>query len=423
MSSKKPSTKKDPDYSMERVPQKARKGFVAMFAIMLGFTFFSASMWTGVSLANGLDLNGFFAALFIGGAILAAYTGVLGYIGCKTGLSFDLLSQRSFGKVGSYLPSALISLTQIGWFGVGAAMFAIPAAGVIAPDSTVLPYIFIFIAGACMTGSAYFGIKGLEIISYISVPLIAIIGIYSMVTATIDGGGLASIFAKSTGGLTVFAGVGMVIGSFVSGGTATPNFVRFAKTNKSAVISTVFAFFIGNTLMFCFGGVAGAYTGQNDIFYVMIAQGLGVLAFLVLGANIWTTNDNALYTGALGLSNITKIRKRPLVLVAGAIGTVAAMWLYNNFCGWLTMLNATLPAIGVIIAIDYFLNKKAYEDDNAELPRINWAAIIGVICGAIVGNLTGGNILPDFTFGIAAINNMATAAACYFIGDLIGRKK
>lgn len=423
MNSKNPSTKTDPDYSMERVPLTARKSFIAMFAIMLGFTFFSASMWTGVSLANGLDLGGFFTAVIVGGAILAAYTGVLGYIGCQTGLSFDLLAQRSFGKVGSYLPSAMISLTQIGWFGVGAAMFAIPAAGVIAPDSVILPYVFIFLAGACMTGSAYFGIKGLEIVSYISVPLIAILGIYSMVTATVDGGGLASIFAKSTGGLTVFAGVGMVIGSFVSGGTATPNFVRFAKTNKSAVISTVIAFFIGNTLMFCFGGVAGAYTGQNDIFYVMIAQGLGVLAFIVLGANIWTTNDNALYTGALGLSNITKVRKRPLVLVAGTIGTVAAMWLYNNFCGWLTILNATLPAIGVIIATDYFLNKKAYEDDSIELPKINWAAIIGVVVGAVIGNLTGGNIIPDFTFGIAAINNMAAAVICYLIGHLIQRNK
>jgi len=413
--------KVDVDYTNEVVPLKARKGFLPMFAIMLGFTFFSASMWTGVDLANGLDLKGFMLAVLIGGIILAAYTGALGYIGCKTGLSYDLLSRRAFGKNGSKLPSAMIGLTQIGWFGVGAAMFAIPAAEVLAPESKILPYVLVLIVGVCMTASAYFGIKGLEIVSYVSVPLIAILGTYAMVTATVQGGGLNAIFSKSTGGLTLFAGVGLVIGSFVSGGTATPNFTRFAKSNKIAVWTTVIAFFLGNTLMFFFGGVAGAFTGSNDIFWVMIELNLGIWAFLVLGANIWTTNDNALYTGALGLSNITGKAKKPMVILSGIIGTVAAMWLYYNFCNWLTILNATLPAVGVILIADYFLDKNKYAED-AEVPvGTNWAAIIGVIAGAVVGNLTGGNIIPGFTFGIAAINNAVVSLACYFVGKKLAK--
>ena len=413
--------KVDVDYTNEVVPVKAHKGFLPMFAIMLGFTFFSASMWTGVDLANGLDFKGFMLAVLIGGIILAAYTGALGYIGCKTGLSYDLLSRRAFGKNGSKLPSAMIGLTQIGWFGVGAAMFAIPAAEVLAPESKVLPYVLVLIVGVCMTASAYFGIKGLEIVSYVSVPLIAILGTYAMVTATVQGGGLNAIFSKSTGGLTLFAGVGLVIGSFVSGGTATPNFTRFAKSNKIAVWTTVIAFFLGNTLMFFFGGVAGAFTGSNDIFWVMIELNLGIWAFLVLGANIWTTNDNALYTGALGLSNITGKAKKPMVILSGIIGTVAAMWLYYNFCNWLTILNATLPAVGVILIADYFLDKKKYAED-AEVPvGTNWAAIIGVIAGAVVGNLTGGNIIPGFTFGIAAINNAVVSLACYFVGKKLAK--
>ncbi len=417
--SKKQTAAADADYTNESVPQKARKGFWPMFFIMLGFTFFSASMWTGVDLANGLDLKGFITVILLGGIILAAYTGALGYIGCKSGLSFDLLARRAFGVKGSYLPSALIALTQIGWFGVGAAMFAIPAAQVLAPDSTVLPYLLVLAVGVCMTTSAYFGIKGLEIVSYISVPLIAILGTYAMVTATVQGGGLTAIFEKSTGGLTIFSGVGLVIGSFVSGGTSTPNFTRFAKTSKSAVWTTVIAFFIGNTLMFCFGGVSGAFAGNNDIFWVMIELNLGIFAFLVLGANIWTTNDNALYTGALGLANITGKKKKPMVIVGGVVGTLTAIWLYYNFCNWLTLLNATLPAIGVILIMDYFLDRKKYEGEEPEHNTVNWAALIGVVAGAVVGNLTGGNIIPGFSFGIAAINNMVVAAACYLVGGLI----
>jgi cytosine permease len=395
----------DVDFSLERVPLTARKPFIAMFVIMLGFTFFSASMSVGAKMANGLDLTQFLWAVLIGGAILGAYTGVLAYISNETGMSLDLLTHRSFGTIGSFLPSALISFTQIGWFGVGVAMFAYPAAELL----KIPVWVLVVIAGIAMTSSAYFGIKGLEIVSYVSVPLITILGTYSMITAVRDGGGIVSIFDKSTGGMTLFAAIGMVIGSFVSGGTATPNFTRFAKTKKSAVITTVIAFFLGNTLMFMFGAVGGAYTGQEDIFYVMIAQGLAIPALIVLGANIWTTNDNALYTGGLGLSNITKIRKRPMVLVSGVIGTATAVWLYNNFIGWLSFLNATLPPIGAIITIDYFLNRGKYTEENDDkLRKVNVFALLGVVAGALVGNFV--------KWGISAINAMVVACIVYYLG-------
>ena len=112
-----------------------------------------------------------------------------------------------------------------------------------------------------MTGSAFFGIKAMTIVSYISVPLIAILGITAMVMAVKTGDvPLAEKFAESQG-MSVIAGAGLVIGSFVSGGTATPNFARFAKDAKSGTIATVVAFFIGNSLMFFFGAIAYIFVG------------------------------------------------------------------------------------------------------------------------------------------------------------------
>lgn len=395
----------DADYSLEAVPQTARKKFWPMFFIMLGFTFFSASMSVGAKLGNGLDFSGFVWAVLIGSVILSVYTGGLGYIGSTTGLSLDLLAQRSFGTVGSFLPSALISFTQIGWFGVGLAMFAIPAAEVL----HVSPWVLIGVAGLCMTSSAYFGIKGLEIVSYISVPLIAVLGIYSMTTATVEGGGLVAIFAKNAGSMTLFGGVGLVMGSFVSGGTATPNFTRFANNNKNAVITTVIAFFLGNALMFAFGAVGGAFTGKDDIFYVMMAQGLTLPALVVLGANIWTTADNGLYTCGLGLSNITKMPKRPMVLVSGVVGTITSIWLYNNFISYLNILNGTLPPLGALIILDYFRHKENYGPHSVVTRKVNWGSILGVAVGALVGNLV--------NWGIASVNAMAAACVIYLLFD------
>lgn len=330
----------DIDFAESAVPKTHRRNMLTMFMIMLGFTFFSASMWVGQELAEGLDFWGFVGSLILGGIVLGAYTGSLGYVGAKTGLSLDLLSRRAFGVKGSYLPSAMISFTQIGWFGVGLAMFAIPVSNQLLGESETAKWALVIVAGVCMTASAYFGIKSLTVISYIAVPCVAILGTIAMVMAIQQGEGtIIDQFAKSSGSLTVIGGAGLAIGSFVSGGTATPNFTRFAKDGKSGALTTVVAFLIGNSLMFLFGAVSSIFVGGNDIFEVMIRLNLFYLAVLVLGLNIWTTNDNALYTGGLGLANIFHTKKKPMVLISGLVGTIASVWLYNNFCNWLNILN------------------------------------------------------------------------------------
>ena len=411
---KETTQKVDIDYSETAVPQSARRGIVTMFMIMLGFTFFSASMWAGQELADGLDLAGFIASLILGGVILGLYTGLLGYVGADSGLSLDLLARKAFGEKGSYLPSAMISFTQIGWFGVGVAMFAIPVAKELLGGSTTAEWILVVIAGIAMTASAYFGIKSLTIVSYIAVPLIAVLGTVAMILAVVRGDGtLVDQFAKSSGTLTVIGGAGLVVGSFVSGGTATPNFTRFAKNGKVGAITTVVAFFLGNSLMFFFGAVSSVYVGGNDIFEVMLNLGLFYMAVLVLGLNIWTTNDNALYSAGLGLANIFGQKKKPMVLISGAVGTLAAIWLYWNFCGWLNILNCTLPPVGIILVLSYFLNREAYKATETT-QQVNWFAVIGVVLGAVAANL--------IHWGIASINGMVIAAVCYLVGHYVSKK-
>ena len=407
--------RKDADYTDRAVDRAGRKSTLSMFMVMLGFTFFSASMWVGQQLAAGLDFKGFVWALILGGLILAAYTGSLGYIGAESGLSLDMLARRSFGTKGSWLPSAMISFTQIGWFGVGLAMFAIPVAkellGLeVTPD--YMPwqgYLLVLIAGILMTGSAYFGIKSLTIISYIAVPAVAVLGTVAMVMAVHRGDlGIVDQFNAGSKNLGIIAGAGLVVGSFVSGGTATPNFTRFARSGKVGFWTTVIAFFLGNSLMFCFGAVSSIYVGGNDIFEVMLNLNLFYLAVLVLGLNIWTTNDNALYTGGLGLSNIFGLSKKTMVLISGLIGTLAAVWLYWNFCGWLNALNCTLPPVGIILILGYFLDRKQYGEEAPSEKTVDWFAVAGVVLGAVVANLV--------RWGFPAINGMVVAAACYLIG-------
>ncbi|SUG45552.1 cytosine permease [Salmonella enterica subsp. arizonae] len=73
----------DNNYSQGPVPQAARKGVIPLTFVMLGLTFFSASMWTGGTLGTGLSYQDFFLAVLFGNLLLGIYTAFLGYIGAK----------------------------------------------------------------------------------------------------------------------------------------------------------------------------------------------------------------------------------------------------------------------------------------------------------------------------------------------------
>lgn len=402
----------DSEYSLSAVTDESRQGLWAMFVVMVGFTFFSPSMTAGGNLGIGLNMRDFFIGMLIGNAFLGVYTGILAYIGQETGLTLDLLARYSFGERGSYLPSVLISFTQIGWFGVGVAMFALPVGRLL----NINPILLTIITGILMTATAYYGIKALAILGSIAVPLIAILGTYSVNYGISQVNGFANVFAEfPKAPLTMAAALTIVIGSFISGGTSTPNFTRFAKTSSNAVLATVVAFFIGNSIMFVFGAVGGAVTGNADIFDILISQGLMIPAIIVLGLNIWTTNNNALYTAGLGLANITKIPMKPMVLVGGGIGTIAAIWLYNNFVSYLSILGGMIPPVGVVIIIHFFMNRKDYGNKENRIEKFNVGAILAVILGALAGVFV--------KKGIPPVNSLIVSAIVYFIWELSANKK
>ena len=403
----------DHDYSLEAIPQEDKKGFLSMLVVMLGFAFFSASMLAGGNIGTSLNMSDFIKAVIFGNILLCIYTGLLAYMAGDTGLSTHLLARYSFGKKGSYLLSGLVAITQIGWFGVGVAMFAIPVTKV----TGINVWVLIITLGLLMTATAYFGMKSLTILSMIAVPAIAILGSVSAGKAISDVGGIATLLSiKPTGTMTMSAALAAVVGTFISGGTLTADFTRFSKDKKTAVSSTVIAFLIGNSLMLAFGAIGAIATGQADISEVMFTQGLIIPAIIILGLNIWTTNDNALYGSGLGFSNITKQPKSRMVIINGVVGTLLSMVLYNNFMTWLNILNSFIPATGAVLIADYFIiNKGKYTDfKTTKFKVVNINAVIAWGLGVI-----GAYTIP----GITPVNSVLTTVITYVILTKIALRK
>ena len=395
--------------------------------VMVGFTFFSPSMIAGGKLALGLDATSFILAVVIGNLFLAAYTGSLAYISQKTGLNLDLLAQRAFGRRGSYLPSALISLTQMGWFGVGVAMLSLPLAQMAHPGLILgLPngVVFTLVIGVLMSVTAALGIRALAVFGTIAVPLILVLGIYSNVLSVAKLGGLSGLMgAGGTGtAVTMSLALTMVIGNFVSGGTATPNFARFGRTAKQSVAATVLAFLVGNIIMFVFGAIGAAAYGEADIFNVLIIQGLTIPAFITLGLNIWSTNNNALYTSGLGFTHILRTPVRWTTFGAGVVGTVFALFLYNNFVGYLSLLGSMIPPVGIILILHFALNRRSFiaEAHAASCGSrglcADWLALVALVGGVIFGLLVQAGITP--------LNSLIAATVIYLVGHFAtGRNK
>ena len=400
------------NFSLKPVPLNERKGAVALTFVMLGLTFFSASMWTGGTLGTSLTYNDFWLAVILGNLMLGIYTSFLGYIGAKTGLTTHIFSTLFLWGSRFVVTIFIAWGTQVGWFGVGVAMFAIPVNKVTGIDVNYL----ILGSGLLMTITVFFGISALTILSTIAVPAIAILGSYSVYLAVTNGGGLEvlqHIVPKES--ISLSMAITLVVGSFISAGSLTADFVRFGRKAKQAIIISMIAFFLGNSLMFIFGAAGAAVTGMADISDVMVAQGLIIPAIIVLGLNIWTTNDNALYASGLGFANITGLSSRTLSVVNGIIGTLCALWLYNNFVGWLTFLSSAIPPVGGVIIADYILRRKAYENfEQAKFLNINWTAIVSVIVGVACGKL-----LP----GIIPVNAVIGGAVTYLVlTPLLGKK-
>lgn len=379
-------TSQEQDYPLSPVPMDQRKSVWSMGLVLLGFTFFTATMWAGGSVGVAFDFSTMLMVLAVGNLLLGTYAAILGYIAAKSGLNTALMSRFTFGEVGSKLSDMILGFTQIGWYAWGTATMAILLVKLTGlPESLTLPLMVVFGFAFCVT--AFIGYRGLEWLSRIAVPAMIILVAVSMIIATSDAGGLSGLLAiNPTSDMTVAAAITLVFGTFVSGGTQATNWTRFAKSGKTAVIATLLAFFLGNGLMTLIGAFGALVYQQADIVDIMVAQGLATLGILMLFLNLWTTQDNTVYNFAVAGCNLVRTRRRKMITVVGAaIGTVLAVaGMYQWLIPFLVLLGTFIPPIGGVIMASYFVGyKRQYPDlATATLPAFNVPGLAAYAIGS-----------------------------------------
>ncbi|MFH1037098.1 MAG: cytosine permease [PVC group bacterium] len=391
------TSRPDPDYPLSPVPQSARRGLISISVVLLGFTFFYPTMFAGARIGHAYrywpDL---FLIIGCGSLILGFYVAALSAISAKTGLTTVLLARYAFGDRGARGADLILGGTQLGWFGVTVALMAKPFVDWLGLDwaNTGTMAFWCFIWTAAFTSTAYFGYKGMELLSLIAVPLILLLGgimaVKSFAHAREAAGGITSILPSSR--MSFAAAMTMIVGTFASGGTQAPNWARFARDGGVAFRAGLIAFLFGNGLMLWFGAIGGNVYGVPDFAEVLKIQGLLGLGVVLMVLNVWTTNDNTAYAvGVAGTDFFRFNRKRPFILFCGLFGFVIAIsGAYDHVMQWMTSLGILIPPLGGVILGDYYLvwRGRLPAFGQTRFARIRWSALLAYLIGVLAAGLS-----------------------------------
>jgi cytosine permease len=320
------------------------------------------------------------------------------------------MSRFSFGNVGSRWVDFILGFTQIGWYAVTNAFVADALTNLLGLPAG-LSWVLIIIAtyGFCVT--AYIGYNAMDWLSRLAVPAMLVLIVVSLFLGVRDAGNLLELQPSQE--MTFGAALAISIGTFISGGTQSTNWSRFANSGKNAVLSTLLAFSLINGLLIFTGAFCTLVYGTDDLIQAMAQQGLLVLGLLLLILNVWTTQDNTIYAFSVAGTNFFRTTKRHAFVLGGAtLALVFALTgIYEGLINYLIFLGAVIPPVGGIIMTDFWLRHQGrFPSLDTRLPAFNWAGVIAYVVASIVAYWS-----SQVNLGIAPLNGVIVAAVLYAI--------
>lgn len=410
------------DFALERTPQEARRPMWEVFMIRFGAVACLSQFIMGAALGYGMTFGDAILATILGSVLLEIVSLLIGIAGCREGLSTSMLTRwTGFGRFGSSLIGLIIAISCIGWFGIQNSVFAEGLTK--AFDGVVSLKLMMVITGLAITALVIYGYKMLSYTANIAVPgfIVAVaIATYNLLTKY----DLGSLIKSAAPGphMTLGVAVTMVAGGFMIGAVITPDMSRFNRNSMDVFWMTLLSIFLGELSVNAVAVLMAHAVKNADVVSIMLNLGGWLAAALVIFSTI-KINDLNLYSASLGISNFLdtafglKISRAKLTLLIGCLGTLGSvLGILDKFVNFLVLLGITIPPIGGIIIVDYFILKRFRRELDAsrsvsklpeEVEYINPLALISWICAFLIGYFV--------KEGIPALNSLIAAAILYWI--------
>jgi len=387
-----------------------RINFLRLTLILVGFMVTLPSFVMGAQINTALGLHRALGASLGGGALLAAVAAVAGIVGARSRKSTYELIVDAFGQIGARWINGLMALSLVGWFAVIAALFGESLGSLLAGTLAESVSAWTLLGAALVTATMFWGFKAINRISLLVTPLSMLL-LGWVVWMALNHGTTPIFQATPASTLSLGDGISLVAGGLFVGATLIPDFCRYARNSRHAVIACVLAFFLCDPAVLMLSGIAALVTGEQDLVQLMLALGLGLPALAIVLLTAWGTNAGNLYSSCLVARTIWPTRPWwQLVLAGGILGTLVALsgWT-EDLTGFLTVLSLAIPPVAAIYLVHYLY--ACWQP--AQSCQWRWSALaswlIGVACATCL-HLTAFSLS-----GIPALDAFSCAALVYAV--------
>ena len=381
--------------ALRPITKEERKGWVSIAFVQAGICVCVPAFLLGALLAEAMPIWPAIISGSLGYLLVVVGMIVTGIMGCDLGIASCTTCEDGFGKTGArFIVSTVFAVNMIGWFGIqnGVCGEAFTHALENMTGFHMPVVVSSTIWGVIMLLTAVFGIKALELLDKISIPLLMIIMLYGTFLAfKIYGTGALNEDTVQT--MSFMSGVALSF-NFTAVGTITASdYTRFQKSRRDTVKSTFYGVFPMGVVTLVLGILLTKMSGQYDISMVLIEVGLPLLGIIALIISTWTTNSTNAYSAGLNIVMAFKLkdnRRREATLISGIIGIVLCdIGILNSVEGVLSLLSYVVCPIGGVILAEYWIVGKGKPENFKSREGVNWAGVVAWALGAVIAYFIG----------------------------------
>ena len=407
------------EFATEPVPDHRTVSWVrvALVAAMVAFSL--PTFLTGLELAVVSSAPDTALMLLVGAIILTLLGSLTGGIGASTRLSSYMLNRVAFGRRGAALVNLAFALSLLGWFGVNIDLFsgAVQRLALDLFDTPVPAWPIELFAGVVMTVTTVFGFKAINLLSTLLVPVLVLVTA-QLILGSLDVMPYGDIMNQTVEeGISFGDGVSSVVGAVIVGAVILPDITRFIRHWSGAVFAVIITYFFVDLVVTGAGAIASSALDDDDLLNIMITLGIGWAAFAIVIFGSWVLNSLNLYSTMLSVeSTLPQLNNRVLILVTGALGTIAAFFnILDYFLDFLFYLAIVFVPVSGVIAVDYLLLRRSAYHQQREMLEVSLrpTAVLSWALGACVA-LFGSWGWLSLT-AVAALDAMLVAALSYYL--------
>ncbi|MCL4229744.1 cytosine permease [Candidatus Dependentiae bacterium] len=367
-----------------------KQSWLQLISIQIGGAVCLPVLMIGQELGKTYGFSHALLAIIIGNSVLCVLGIINAIMAHATKATTIQNALRYFGGIGAHLLGIIMTTSLVGWFALQLIVISLSVQKSASLMFGITPQLMTLniIIGVIISIVAVFGIKTLDVLSRISMPLL--IGVLAYATYQAYGSGIT----PSITGKSYYHGVSLVMAAAILAVVDLPTYYRFARTKRAGIGSIILFFLLALPLLEYAGVYIGTHTNGNSLVDALIGTGGiiwqgAVVSFLVLAG--WTTNNTNLYSATVVLEQL--LPKSSLVLrtlVLGFAGTIlSCLDILSSYEEVLNGMGILISSMGGVIAIQYLLQ----HINTHSCQHVSTISIASWASGVIGGLLSMNNIL------------------------------